>query len=199
MTWKSITLSASLVAALLVSACGALSGKAYDQPLETVHHTLENLDRPPMVFGSEDVAFIVAENTPNQIVWTVGRNGNPRVRLEAALSADSATSTRVKVNAVLIGNKPGSTQQAPAVESPEAVLALYKAAMEEQIDATLMHRAFDITALNSYVRAAAVANAGTITKQGDDAVAGFRARDEENLARAKEDEARRAINQAHGN
>ena len=197
MTWKSITLPACLVAALLVSACGALSGKAYDQPLETVHRALENLDKPPMVFGTEQVAFIVAENTPNQIVWTVGRNGNPRVRLEAALSADSATSTRVKVNAVLVEKKPGSTE--PALQSPEAVLALYKAAMEEQIDATLTHRPFDITALNSYVRAAAKANAGAITASGDEAVAGFKARDEENLARAKEDEARRAIAKSRGN
>jgi len=197
MTWKSITLPACLVAALLVSACGALSGKAYDQPLETVHRALENLDKPPMVFGTEQVAFIVAENTPNQIVWTVGRNGNPRVRLEAALSADSATSTRVKVNAVLVEKKPGSTE--PALQSPEAVLALYKAAMEEQIDATLTHRPFDITALNSYVRAAAKANAGAITASGDEAVADFKARDEENLARAKEDEARRAIAKSRGN
>ena len=196
MTWKSITLPACLVAALLVSACGALSGKAYEQPLATVHNTLENLDKPPMVFGTEEVAFIVAENTPNQIVWTVGQNGNPRVRLEAALSADSATSTRVKVNAVLI-EKPGSTK--PDLASPEAVLALYKAAMEEQIDATLTHRPFDITALNSYVRAASAANAGAIVASGDEAVAGFKARDEENLARAREDDARRAIAKARGN
>lgn len=187
-TWKSLTLAASLAAVLLVSACGALSGKAYDQPLGTVHQALEKLEEPPMVFGSADVAFAVAENTPDKIVWTVGRGSMPRLRFEAALSADSATSTRVRVTASLVDN--GQTpNQKPALQSVETVLALYKAAMEERIDSTLMHRDFNITALYPRLAAAEAANIGTISNQMATAGAADRKQDEDNIKRAYRDEA----------
>ena len=181
---KSISLAMTLAMALFMAGCQANSGKVYDQPLGMVHQALEKVEEPPMVFGSEQVDFVVAENTPDRIVWTVGQGGVTRLRLEAALSADSATSTRVSVKAALAGNRPG-----PALQSVETVMALYKAAMEERIDSTLMHRDFDITALNPAILAAEAANIGTIRKQMDSAGEAFRKRDEDNIRKAYADEA----------
>jgi hypothetical protein len=178
----------TLAMGLLLSACGADPGKAYDQPIDTVHQALEGMEEPPMVFGREQVDFRVAESTPNRIVWTVGRGDVSRLRFEAALSADSATSTRVQVKALLAGDKPGPTQGA-APQSVETVLALYRAAMVERIDSTLLHRDFDITALYPALAAAEAANIGTISKQMDEVGAANRKRDEDNIRKAYADEA----------
>ena len=184
LAWKSFT----LVAALLLPACSGLSGKAYNQPIDMVHQALEKLEEPPMVFGREEVDFAIAENRPDEIVWTAGRGSMPRLRLEATLSADSATSTRVTVKAVLVEHAPGPTQK-PGVRSVGTVLALYKAAMEEQIDATLTHRDFNITALYPTLAAAEAANIGTISNQMDAAGEAYRKRDEDNIKKAYADEA----------
>ncbi|MEO8373891.1 MAG: hypothetical protein ABI471_01610 [Sphingomonas bacterium] len=185
---KSFSLATTLAMALLVSGCESGSGKAYDQPLGMVHDALVKVEEPPMVFGDAQVDFVVEENRPDRIVWTVGRGGVSRLRLEATLSADSATSTRVRVKADLVDNKPAPAQGA-ALQSVGSVLALYKAAMEERIDSTLMHRDFNITALSPAILAAEAANIGTIRKQMHAAGEAFRKRDEDNIRKAYADEA----------
>ena len=183
MRWKAVSLAATLVAGLLLSACGADSGKVYDQPIDRVHRALETVEQPP-VFGSGRVDFVVDASKPDQIIWTVGQGGVRRVRLEAMLSADNPTSTRVRVEAGLTDDRP-----IPALQSQETVLALYKAAMAERIDSTLMHRDFDITAIYPQLAAATAANIGTISRQMDEVGAASRKQDEDNIKKAYADEA----------
>ena len=187
MTWKAVFLATTLAAGLLLSACGADSGKVYDQPIDKVHRALETVEKPP-VFGSGRVDFVVDASKPDQIIWTVGQGGVRRVRLEAMLSADNATSTRVRVEAGLTDDRP-IPGQGPALQSQETVLALYKAAMAERIDSTLMHRDFDITAIYPQLAAATAANIGTISRQMDEVGAASRKQDEDNIKKAYADEA----------
>jgi len=187
MRWNPVSLATTLAIGLLLSACGTDSGKAYDQPIDTVHRALEAVEQPP-VFGDGHVDFAVDANRPDKITWTVGQGGIARVRLEATLSADSATSTRVRVEAHLAGDRP-SPGQAPVLQSQETVLALYKAAMAERIDSTLTHRDFNITAVYPQLAAATAANIGTISRQLDEAAAASRKRDEDNIKKAYADEA----------
>ena len=187
MKWKAVSLATILAAGLLLSACGADSGKVYDQPIDKVHRALETVEKPP-VFGSGRVDFVVDASKPDQIIWTVGQGGVRRVRLEAMLSADNAISTRVRVAARLTDDRP-SPGQGPALQSQETVLALYKAAMAERIDSTLMHRDFDITAIYPQLAAATAANIGTISRQMDEVGAASRKQDEDNIKKAYADEA----------
>jgi len=172
-----------LCAALALVSCSADAGKIYAVPLQDAHDALQEMDVPPMVFGTEPVEFKVVDSSPNAISWTVGRDGNSIIGFEATLTAVDEKSTRVTVEAHPITE--GKTGGDPkALDNVATVLAMYRAAMQERVSSTLEHRRYDFTAIFPYLGAAMATNMGAIRQRIDDENKAYQQNEKDNINKA---------------
>jgi len=142
------------------------SGRVYDMPIAEAHRALEKSGLPPMVLDMGPRDFEVEDRDPSKVVWIVKRHGSELLRFVAELSAVSETSTRVSADVAGPTDGPfGNVAQRLA--DHRTIAHLYIAALEEQLAATLEHRAFRIEALYPAMVAAAVTNIGESQRSPD--------------------------------
>ena len=133
------------------------SGRVYDVPIAEAHRALEKSGLPPMVLGMGPRDFEVEGRDPSKVVWIVKRNGGEMLRFVAELSAVRETSTRVRAD--VAGPTAGPFGNvAKRLADHRTIANVYIAALEEQVAATLEHRAFRVEALYPAMVTAAVIN-----------------------------------------
>jgi hypothetical protein len=180
----------ALLMAGLLTACG----ESKDYPIAAKDVTAKLLStKPPMfVFGGTATDLMVTQGEGGAVRWTVLKGGTQVMRLVATVTANGDNASRVAV-AIEPPNNDTSSQIAKNMAENPAIVKLYKAAMVEQIDAKLNNRAFDSTAIQGQMMAAAMASMPKIANSMDEAAK--RSRDMESQMRQSERDAAYARNQ----
>lgn len=149
---------------LCLAACG--SGKLYPKPQSYMHQALSEIDELPPVFGSDAPKLVMDTADPAVVAWLVDVDGSELMRFVATLQPESAKATRLKLDLIGATNGPRGNIQQRLQAHPE-IKRLYLAAMQEEIDAKLEERPFDITRTYPALAAASAVNMGAIAQQLD--------------------------------
>ena len=156
----------AMVIAGLLAACG--EGKDYPIAAKDVTAKLLSTKPPMFVFGGTASDIMVTQGDGGAVRWTVLKGGTQVMRLVATVAANGDNASRVSV-AIEPPNNDTSSQIARNMADNPAIVKLYKAAMAEQIDAKLNNRAFDSSAIQGQMMAAAMASMPKIANSMDEA------------------------------
>jgi hypothetical protein len=131
----------AIVAGLLAFTYWPEQGQVFGRPPAEVRRTLEGLDLPPHVFGSEPKKVKVLTPSPKTMVWSITENEDEEMRYVVTLAAEGAGATRVMVD--VTGPTKGPLGDVAArMARNRAIRNLYVIAMKEQIAAALEQRSF---------------------------------------------------------
>lgn len=181
----------ALLACATLAACGLLGdgGTTYAVPAKEARATLLMTEAPLFLFGEGVADARVWRDGDDTVRWLlVDRQGTGLLTLVARTTVEDATHTRVTV---AVEPPAGGKHDDVAKRLAEngSVVDFYKAAMEEQIDATFEKREFDMLAVQDEMMVAAFAMAPAMSRQMGEAAKASKARDKANIERAYEAEA----------
>lgn len=181
----------ALVGAGLLSACGlGDSGTTYPLQAQDVRRTLLATEPPVFVFGSNAESGRGTSAADGAVRWTLkdAERGRSLLAFVARIEELGERETRVSVAVEPPdGDAKGAIAQRLA-DNP-SIVALYRAAMEEQIDAALEKREFNFTAIQDELAGATIANMPRIAASVDEAARADAQRSRANIDRAYREEA----------
>lgn len=153
-----------------------VSGRVYDVPIAEAHRALENTGLAPMVLNLGPREVDVEGRDPSKVVWIVKKNGSEFLSFVADLSAVGERSTRVRAD--VTGPTAGPFGDvAQRLADHQAIKHFYIVVLEEQVAATLEHRAFRVEALYPAMMTAVVADIGESRGSADEVGAASPQRD----------------------
>ncbi len=181
----------TLIAASLLAACGlADSGTTYPLQARDVRQTLLATEPPVFVFGGNAESGRGTPAGDGAVRWLLKDAERGRslfafvARIEDLGEGQSRVSVAVEPPD---GDAKGAIAQRLA-DNP-SIVALYKAAMEEQIDAALEKREFNFAVLQDELAGATIANMPRIVASADEAARANAQRSRANIDRAYREEA----------
>ena len=130
------------------------NGQVYALPEAEVYQRLIEMEMPPELKNTiheSPGADLDVEARPGEgIDYTLRQNGTMVLRMIARITAESATSTRVKVDfevgdiVALERDRPGSAgREIKALEGDPIIQGVVRIALQEQVSATLESRSYD--------------------------------------------------------
>lgn len=150
----------------LVAACG---GKGYDLPASEVRDRLSHSRPPMMVFGGAVNNVMTTRTGDGGVRWTLlDARSSAVMRLTATIEENGENASTVTVDVEPPENGKNERIARNMAENPE-IVSLYKAAMVEQIDATLTNRSFNMGAIQSQLMAATIKSIPQIQNQAMEA------------------------------
>jgi hypothetical protein len=130
------------------------NGQVYPLPEAEVYQRLIDMEMPPelknTIHDSPGADLDVEARPGEGIHYTLRQNGTMALRMIARITAESATSTRVKVDfevgdiVALERDRPGSAaREIKALESDPIIQGVVRIALQEQVSATLEGRQYN--------------------------------------------------------
>lgn len=179
----------TLLAAASLSACGlGEKGEVYPIRGSELRAKLASIEPPFGVFGSQAIDWRVIRQGDGSVIWAIqDKDGLELLRFRASTSDEGPTETRV---AIEVEPPQGRfhDQVANGMASHQSTVALYRAAMTEQVDAELENREFDLARISGAMGVAVVANMSEIGANFDKMAEDDRRRSRENIDRAYAEE-----------
>lgn len=176
---------------ILLAACGmGGSGTTYPMTKSEVYKVLLDTEPPLFVFGGNALGGKGLPLGNDAIRWTLRDAGTQSAAIDLIAQVEEAGEKQSRVT-ITVAPAEGSRKEriaANMAENPQAV-ALYRAAMEEQIDAVLEKRDFAFSAIQDELASATVAAIPKINASVDEAARASRERDRQNIERAYRTEA----------
>lgn len=184
-SWLALTLAS------LLASCGLIdSGTTYPVSARDAHKVLTAIEPPYFLFGGSAVGGRPQQIDNGKLRWTLRHaDANGAIAFIAAIEDQGEQQSKVTVT-VEPGDGPNREKVAKALEENASIVALYKAAMVEQIDAALEKRSFDFGAIQGQLARATIAAMPQISADMDRAAEASRKRSSENMDRAYREEAR---------
>ncbi|AZI35908.1 hypothetical protein NT2_04_04580 [Caenibius tardaugens NBRC 16725] len=181
----------ALAMAGLLAGCGLIdSGTTYPVSAREAHKVLTAIEPPYFLFGGSAVGGRPQQIDNGKLRWTLRHaDSQGAIAFIAAIEDQGAQQAKVTVT-VEPGDGPNKEKVAKALEENASIVALYKAAMVEQIDAALEKRSFDFGAIQGQLARATIAAMPQISADMDRAAEASRKRSSENMDRAYREEAR---------
>ena len=181
----------ALFALTLLAACGlADKGTTYPLQAREVRRTLLATEPPLFIFGGNADSGPALPIGNDAIRWTLrsADNGGSLFSFVARIEDLGNQQSRVSVSVEPAeGDRKDKVAQGMA-DNP-SIVALYQAAMEEQIDAALEKREFDFAVLQDELAGATLASMPKIGANLDEAARASQERDRKNIERAYREEA----------
>lgn len=178
-----------LPAALLLAGCGgADQGRTYPVEPREARAALLLVEPPLELFGSQVANARATRDGDGTVHWLLLDDlGSGLLTLSATTREAGEGKTRI---AVLVEPPPGGRHDAMAkrLADKPAIAGYFRAAMEEQIAATLEHREFDMAAVQGQMMMAALALAPEMTANVEEAARRGEAQDRANIERAYREE-----------
>ncbi len=159
---------------LLLGGCG--TGTYSDQPAGAVREELGSSEMLIAMFGSQVRDVEVSQSGADTVVWTlIAREDSPALRLTAKVVPEKQGS-RVSID-VLPPEGAFKERVTKGLKDNPGIVRFYRAIVAEHVDATLRHRAFDVTRVYPEMMLARFAAMFKLNKQFDEAAKASRRAD----------------------